>query len=205
MPNRFSPTDTPDKILQLMQRGNERFITGAQLERNFLSEVLETKLDQSPHSVVLSCIDSRVPIEIVFDQGIGDVFSIRIAGNIVNDDIIASMEFATKVKGTKLLLVLGHTGCGAIAGACNHVELGHLPILFEKINPSIARFNELSLSKDNMVDKVAELNVEAMVEVIREKSPIIRELEQQGKVLIACGMYDLATGKVAVKPASVQV
>lgn len=191
---------TPDLAIQILKDGNERFINNLKANRNLLQQVNETSTGQYPFATILSCIDSRTSAELIFDQGLGDIFSIRIAGNILNEDILGSMEFATKVVGTKVIVVLGHTKCGAIVGACNHVEMGHLTTLLNKVQPAI--YNEKTI-KDNrtganadFVQKVADLNVKLTIERIRRESPIIAELESTGQIRIIGGMYDIENGKV---------
>ena len=165
-----------------------------------LQQVNETSSGQFPFATVLSCIDSRTSAELIFDQGLGDIFSIRIAGNILNEDILGSMEFATKVVGTKLILVLGHTKCGAIVGACNHVEMGNLTTLLNKVQPAI--YNEKTTTENrtgsnpDFVSNVTEINVHLTIDRIRRESPIIAELEKNGEIRIAGGIYDVETGKV---------
>ncbi len=191
---------TPDLAIQILKDGNGRFIQNLKANRNLLQQVNETSTGQYPFATILSCIDSRTSAELIFDQGLGDIFSIRIAGNILNEDILGSMEFATKVVGTKVIVVLGHTKCGAIVGACNHVEMGHLTTLLNKIQPAI--YNEKQ-TKDNrtgsnamFVHNVTEINVHLTIERIRRESPIIAELEKTGQIKIVGGMYDVETGAV---------
>jgi carbonic anhydrase len=191
---------TPDMALQILKEGNQRFINNLKANRNLLQQVNETSAGQFPFATILSCIDSRTSAELIFDQGLGDVFSIRIAGNILNEDILGSMEFGTKVVGTKIILVLGHTKCGAIVGACNHVELGNLTGLLKKVQPAIDHETQTTEQRDGsnkeFVNRVAELNVNLTIERIRKESPIIAELEQQGAIKIVGGMYDVETGAV---------
>jgi len=192
---------TPDTALQILKEGNQRFINNLKANRNLLQQVNETSTGQFPFATILSCIDSRTSAELIFDQGLGDVFSIRIAGNILNEDILGSMEFGTKVVGTKILVVLGHTKCGAIVGACNHVELGNLTALLKKVKPAIdhetVTIEQRDGSNKDFVNNVAQLNVTLTIERIRKESPIIAELEQQGAIKIVGGMYDVETGAVA--------
>lgn len=183
-------TMTPSKALDLLKEGNQRFLENKQADRSLLSQVKETSDGQFPFAVVLGCIDSRVPAETIFDLGIGDIFNIRIAGNIVNEDILGSMEFATKVVGSKQILVLGHTSCGAIQGAINDVELGNLTGLVDKIKPAI------SVSTDYGVNAVAKENVNLTIRNILDKSPIIKELYKNGQVGISGAMYDVSSGEV---------
>ncbi len=191
---------TPDTALEILKEGNERFVNNLKANRNLLQQVNETSTGQFPFATILSCIDSRTSAELIFDQGLGDVFSIRIAGNILNEDILGSMEFATKVAGSKIIVVLGHTKCGAIAGACNHVELGNLTTLLEKVKPAIEKETTITDARDGnnkqFVDRVAAINVDLTIDRIRKESPIVAELEQQGAIKIIGGMYDIATGAV---------
>ncbi|MGB3132730.1 MAG: carbonic anhydrase family protein [Saprospiraceae bacterium] len=192
---------TPETALQILKEGNQRFINNLKANRNLLQQVNETSSGQFPFATILSCIDSRTSAELIFDQGLGDIFSIRIAGNILNEDILGSMEFATKVVGTKVLLVLGHTKCGAIVGACNHVEMGNLTTLLNKIQPAI--FSEKKTkenrngSNSDFVNNVTELNVHLTIERVRRESPIIAEMEQLGQIKIVGGLYDVETGEVS--------
>lgn len=191
---------TPEMALEILKEGNERFVNNLKANRNLLQQVNETSTGQFPFATILSCIDSRTSAELIFDQGLGDVFSIRIAGNILNEDILGSMEFATKVVGTKVLVILGHTRCGAIVGACNHVEMGNLTTLLNKIQPAI--FNEKTTTENrtgtnvDFVNNVTEINVHLTIERVRRESPIIAELEQEGHIKIVGGLYDVETGEV---------
>lgn len=191
---------TPDLALQILKDGNDRFLNNLKANRNLLQQVNDTSTGQFPFATILSCIDSRTSAELIFDQGLGDVFSIRIAGNILNEDILGSMEFATKIVGTKVIVVLGHTKCGAIVGACNHVEMGNLTTLLNKVQPAI--YHE-KVTKDNrtgsnpsFVKNVTELNVTLTIERIRRESPIIAELESNGQIKIVGAMYDVENGHV---------
>ena len=193
---------TPDQAVELLRDGNKRFVENTKINRNLMEQVNQTSDGQYPFATILSCIDSRVSAELVFDQGIGDVFSIRIAGNIVNKDILGSMEFASKVAGTKAIVVLGHTNCGAVKGACDGVELGNLTHLLDKITPAMDLIDDpkeksLRNSKNiDFVDAVANANVDRTVEMIRKNSPILAEMEQAGAIKIVSGMYDIQTGVV---------
>lgn len=191
---------TPDLAIKILKDGNDRFIHNLKANRNLLQQVNETAVGQYPFATILSCIDSRTSAELIFDQGLGDIFSIRIAGNILNDDILGSMEFATKIVGTKVIVVLGHTKCGAIVGACNHVEMGHLTTLLNKVQPAIYAEKETKEDRTgkNMqfVNNVTELNVHLTIERIRRESPIIAELESSKQIKIIGGLYDVETGKV---------
>jgi carbonic anhydrase len=196
----FRDALTPDLALKLLKEGNERFVKNLIANRNLLQQVNATADGQYPFATILSCMDSRTSAELIFDQGLGDIFSIRVAGNIVNEDILGSMEFATKVVGTKLILVLGHTKCGAVTGACNQVEMGHLTGLLNKIGPAIEKE---AITTDNrtgdnpeFVANVTRLNVEASISQIRQQSPVIAGLERTGKLKITGGVYDVTTGEV---------
>ena len=193
---------SPAKALELLKEGNQRFTAKQQVERDLNLQVEQTSTGQFPFATVLSCIDSRVPAELVFDQGIGDIFSVRIAGNFVNADILGSMEFASKLAGTKLILVLGHTACGAVKGACDHAELGNLTGMLDNIAPAVDAIVEPSAAAErtsaniDFVNAVGTKNVELTIDRIREESPVLAEMEQTGEIQIVGGMYDIATGKV---------
>jgi carbonic anhydrase len=189
---------TPQQALDRLKAGNKRFIENRQAKRDFSRQVLDTSAGQFPYAVVLGCIDSRVPPELVFDLGIGDVFTARIAGNFVNDDILGSMEFATKVVGAKLILVLGHTMCGAIQGAYDNVELGNLTGLVDKLKPAIAAVANTNSTKEKLdIDEIAAINVRMTMEAIKERSPIIKELWEAGEIAIEGAMYDVSSGQVS--------
>lgn len=191
---------TPDQVLAILKDGNDRFVNENVRQKYFKHQVNATSFGQNPFAIVLSCIDSRTTTEHIFDLGLGDIFSIRIAGNILNEDILGSMEYGVDVVGVKLIVVLGHTNCGAIAGACSDVKLGNLSSLLTKVKPAIKKETSITENRNGsnytFVNKVAELNVYNSIERIRTESPIIAELEKQGKVRIVGGMYNLETGKV---------
>ncbi|MGB5436506.1 MAG: carbonic anhydrase family protein [Maribacter sp.] len=195
-------TMTPTKSLQFLKEGNQRFQNNLKANRNLLEQVNDTSEGQFPFATILSCIDSRVSAELVFDQGLGDVFSIRIAGNFVNEDILGSMEFACKLAGTKLIVVLGHTSCGAIKGACDHARMGNLTALINKLEPAVAAVKEpkdenLRNSKNlEFVDNVSVKNVALTIENIHERSKILSEMEAKGEIKIIGAMYDISTGAV---------
>lgn len=195
-------TMTPEKAQQFLTEGNERFQNNLKANRNLLQQINDTRDGQFPFATILSCIDSRVSAELVFDQGLGDIFSVRIAGNFVNEDILGSMEFACKLAGTKLIVVLGHTSCGAIKGACDHARLGNLTKLIEKIEPAVYAVKEpaeegLRNSKNlDFVDAVSSKNVVLTIDRIRKESPVLKELEDDGDIKIVGAMYDIATGAV---------
>lgn len=189
---------TPDAVLNGLKAGNERFLNRTPLNRDYADQIADTSAGQFPSAVILSCIDSRIPTEVVLDQGIGDVFNARVAGNIVNAEILGSMEFATAVAGAKLVVVMGHTKCGAVMGACDNVDLGNVTSLVTNIRPSVeAVAGQTCTSSDSStVDKVASHNVERTIEEIRKQSAIMADLESQGKIKIVGAMYDISNGKV---------
>jgi carbonic anhydrase len=190
---------TPGEVIVEMKKGNERFRAGKMVARDYLVQQQSTAAGQYPAAVVLGCLDSRAPAEIIFDTGIGDTFNGRIAGNVVNDDLLGSMEFACAVAGAKVVLVFGHTACGAVKGAIDDVELGNLTGLLARIKPAISatRFEGEKSSKNApYVDAVARTNVVLALDNVRRRSPILEDLEKKGSIQIAGGMYDLATGKV---------
>jgi carbonic anhydrase len=191
---------TPAEALQLLKEGNKRFLDNRKADRDLLQQASETSNGQYPFAVILSCIDSRTSVELIFDLGIGDAFSIRIAGNIVNDDILGSMEFACKVAGSKIIVVLGHTKCGAIKGACDHVELGNLTTLISKIQPAVNDEKTITENRNSgnskFVEKVATINVKRTVHAIMERSPILKELIESGAVGIVGGTHDISSGEV---------
>ena len=192
---------TPKKAIRMLKEGNRRFVENRQANRNLNEQVTETSGGQYPYAVVLSCIDSRVPAEMVFDQGIGDIFSIRIAGNFINDDILGSMEFACKAAGSKLIVILGHSSCGAVKGACDHVELGNLTGLLDKIQPSIDAVEETgerTSANGEFVQKVADKNVEIAISDLKEKSPVLREMLENGEIGLIGAMYSVETGEVTM-------
>jgi len=191
---------TPIEALDQLRNGNERFRSNLRAHRNLLQQANETRDDQFPFATILSCIDSRTSAELIFDQGLGDIFSIRIAGTVINDDILGSMEFATKVAGSRLIVVLGHSSCGAIKGACDHVQLGNLSTLLNKIEPSVY-FEKQTLSdrtsnNADFVERVAEIHVHRSVEAIIERSVVIRRLIERSEVGLIGAHYDLETGGV---------
>src|ERR1700722_13675333 len=192
---------TPDLALEVLKEGNERFVNNIKAHRNLLEQVNETKSGQFPFAAILSCIDSRTSAELIFDQGLGDVFSIRIAGNILNDDILGSMEFACKIAGSKLIVVLGHTKCGAIEGACdNLVDMGHLAGLLNKVKPAIEIETETKIDRNSknkkFVENVTRNNVFVTVKKVREQSSLLAEMEKAKAIKVVGGLYDLETGKV---------
>jgi carbonic anhydrase len=191
-------TTTPQMALQFLKEGNARFMNNLKVNRNLLEQVNDTKEGQWPFAVILSCIDSRTSAELIFDQGLGDVFSVRIAGNVVNEDILGSMEFACKVAGSKLIMVLGHSKCGAIKGACNHVELGNLTGLLDKVQPAIEKVKSQGKETVNpeFIEAVAHANTLHMMEEVLRRSPILKEMYENGEIGIAAGYYSVETGEV---------
>ena len=191
---------TPRKALQFLQEGNDRFINNLKANRNLLEQANETRDGQWPFATILSCIDSRTSAELIFDQGLGDVFSVRIAGNIVNTDILGSMEFACKVAGSKLIVVLGHSKCGAVKGACDHVEMGNLTELLSKIQPSVYQEKLTTENRTSgnaeFVENVSEINVKRNVKNIIERSFVLEKMLEEGKIGIVGAMHDIETGKV---------
>ena len=193
---------TPQTSLQALKDGNERFVNASQVVRDLNAQVDATSTGQFPFATVLHCIDSRVSAEHIFDQGIGDLFSIRIAGNFVNEDILGSMEFACKLAGTKVLVVLGHTAWGAVKGACDHARMGNLTALINKIEPAVAAVDQptdeslRNSANIDFVNTVAAKNVEMTLNDIRTKSTILKDLEADGDLIIVGGMYDISNGKV---------
>jgi carbonic anhydrase len=191
---------TPRMAMEILKEGNERFIKNLKEDRNLLDQVNDTRDGQWPFATILSCIDSRTSSELIFDQGLGDIFSVRIAGNIVNTDIIGSMEFACKVAGSKLIVVLGHTACGAIKGACDHVEMGNLTELLSKIQPAVYQEKKTTdnrtSSNDDFVDNVALINVKRSAEQIIERSYILEQMLEKGEIAVVGAMYNVQTGKV---------
>lgn len=195
-------TMTPRTALEVLKEGNDRFVKNLKAQRDLLAQVNATRDGQWPFAVVLSCMDSRTSAELVFDQGLGDIFSIRIAGNIVNTDILGCMEFACKVAGSRLIVVLGHTKCGAVKGACDHVEMGNLTELLSKLSPSVyAETDTRDTGKRNsansvFVENVSSINVRRSVKSIIERSYIIEQMVESGSIGVVGAMYNIDTGKV---------
>jgi carbonic anhydrase len=189
-------TITPQIALKILRDGNTRFVNNLKTNRNLLQQVNETKDGQHPFAVILSCIDSRTSAELVFDQGLGDVFSIRIAGNVLNEDILGSMEFACKVAGAKIIIVLGHTKCGAIKGACDHVEMGNLTGLLHKIKPVVENTAYVNGAPYAFANAVAANNVHHVMDEIPRQSAILGEMIDAHHIAVVGGMYDVETGQV---------
>ncbi len=192
----------PSVAMTLLEQGNQRFLENKSLHRNLHQQVSDTSTGQYPFAAVVSCIDSRIPTEVIFDQGIGDIFNARVAGNFVNEDILGSLEFACKLAGSKLIVVMGHTSCGAVKGACDHAELGNLTQMLRKINPAIDAIStpegtDRSSANLDFVNKVAAKNVDLTVEKIKDDSPVLKEMLDQGEIAIVGAMYDVKTGSVS--------
>ena len=193
---------TPEKSIAYLKEGNRRFQNNLSANRNLLEQVKDTRQGQFPFATILSCIDSRIPAEMVFDQGIGDLFSIRIAGNFINDDILGSMEFACKLAGSKVVVVLGHTSCGAVKGACDGAELGKLTGMLNKIKPAVqavtspSEASQRTSQNADFVNAVSAKNVEFSIDGIRSGSEVLAEMERNGEIRIVGAMYDVSSGKV---------
>lgn len=195
----FQQNLTPSDAFDVLADGNKRFVSNLKVNRNLLEQMNETATGQYPFAVVLSCMDSRTANELIFDQGIGDIFSIRIAGNIVNTDIIGSIEYACAAAGSKLVVVLGHTRCGAIKGACDNVELGNLTGLLHKVKPALDKTSDArkELSKEDYAEVVSQANVLNSIDEILAKSEILQNLYKEGKIGFVGGVYNIETGKVS--------
>lgn len=191
---------TRQEALERLKEGNARFVAQRQAGRDLMAQVRSTGSGQYPFAIVLGCVDSRVPPEVVFDQGIGDIFSVRIAGNFVNEDILGSMEFASKVAGAKLIFVLGHSSCGAIMGAVDDAQLGNLTGMLSKLKPAVEAVPAPAQGRSSQdaayVQQVAEKNVELTLAAIQEQSPVLKEMLDKGEIAMAGGMYDVKTGAV---------
>lgn len=193
-------TLTPEQALHYLREGNQRFTANLRSNRDLLRQVNETREGQFPFATILSCIDSRTSAELIFDQGFGDIFSVRIAGTVINEDILGSMEFATKVAGSKLIVVLGHSNCGAIKGACDHVQLGNLSTLLNKIEPSVyfekqIRENRTSKNPD-FVERVSNIQVRRSVEAIIERSLVLRQMVESSEIGLIGATYSIESGEV---------
>jgi carbonic anhydrase len=190
--------------MDILKEGNKRFVNNLKVNRNLLQQANETSDGQHPFAVILSCIDSRTSAELIFDQGLGDIFSVRIAGNIINEDILGSMEFGCKVAGAKIIVVLGHTKCGAVKGACDHVEMGNLTALLSKIQPAVneekTETENRSSANSEFVEKVSKLNVKRTVQDIMQRSSILKEMIDAGSLGIVGGTHDITTGEVQFYP-----
>jgi carbonic anhydrase len=193
---------SPSGAIEILKEGNERFVRNRKADRDLLEQVKDTATGQYPFATILSCIDSRVSAELIFDQGVGDIFSVRVAGNIVNEDLLGSMEFACKLAGTRVIVVLGHTSCGAVKGACDDARMGNLTALLSKIKPAVKAVSEpedpseRTSKNSNFVDRVAETNVRMTIENIRKESPVLRIMEEDGEIAVVGAMYDIRSGHV---------
>ncbi|MGB0887650.1 MAG: carbonic anhydrase family protein [Vicingaceae bacterium] len=189
-----------NELVQRLKDGNERFVAKKMTGHNYMAQVEATAGGQKPFAAVLGCIDSRVPAELVFDQGIGDIFNVRIAGNFINDDILGSLEFACKVAGSKVIVVLGHSSCGAVKGACDNVELGKLTGMLANIKPAVnsveGNFDDKSSKNAAYVQAVSDKNVELTVQAIRDNSEVLREMIDNNEISVVGAMYDVASGQV---------
>lgn len=185
---------SPDRAIEMLKEGNQRFLNKNLSERDLHIQVNQTSGGQFPYAAVLSCIDSRVPVELTFDQGIGDIFSARVAGNIINEDILGSIEYACGVAGSKAILVLGHTKCGAVTAACQGVELGNITALLSKVKPAIKEVQERTGQLE--VEEVTKSNVNQSIQEIREKSALLADLEKEGKIKIVGAVYHVEDGRV---------
>ena len=186
---------SPDQAIEMLKEGNQRFLNKNEISRDLHAQVKETSGGQNPYAAVLSCIDSRVPVELAFDQGIGDIFSARVAGNIINEDILGSIEYACGVAGSKAILVLGHTKCGAVTAACQGVELGNITALLSKVKPAIKEVEERTGEIE--VEEVTKSNVQQSIVEIREKSTLLSDLEKEGKIKIVGAIYHVENGMVS--------
>lgn len=189
---------TPNQALNTLKDGNDRFVHNTKIQRNLHDQMEETSKGQFPFAVILSCIDSRAPVETIFDQGIGSVFSIRVAGNVINEDVLGSLEYACRIAGSKILVILGHTKCGAVTAACSNVQLGNITSLLSKIKPAVDQFrsNDNEKVEGVNIEKVSLKNVELSKERILDESTILRDMEKGNEILIVKANYDISTGKV---------
>ena len=201
--HRFKNNDnhiSADEAIQILNDGNERFMNRLSVNRDLLQQVTDTEHAQTPFAAILSCMDSRAPAELIFDQGIGDIFSIRMAGNIISENVLGSLEYAVAVVGSTLIMVMGHTNCGAVKGACDDVKMGNLTVLLDKIKPAVAQETSVTDNRNGtnkeFVNKVAILNVYNSINQMLEQSDIIREYAESGKIKIVPAMYHVASGKV---------
>jgi carbonic anhydrase len=187
---------TPTSALQMLIDGNARFVQNKMIQRDLQEQIADTSEGQFPFAAILSCIDSRVPAEIVFDQGIGDVFSARVAGNIVNEDVLGSIEYACKVAGSKIVVVMGHTKCGAVTAACNNVELGNITALLSKIKPAVKKYSTGAEMDEETIERVAVQNVLFSIEAMKSDSPILAEMVESNEILIVGAIYNVSNGQV---------
>lgn len=186
---------TPDKALELLKKGNQRFVDNNRHHRDLVLQANMTRDGQFPFAALLGCIDSRAPAEHIFDQGIGDIFNVRVAGNIVNEDVLGSLEYACRVAGSKIILVMGHTGCGAVTSATKNVEMGNITALLSKIKPAIINYKSEN-TEELDVDKIAKYNVQNSIQRILSESPILEEMFKNDEIMIAGAIYDVGSGEV---------
>ena len=189
---------SPDTALKMLKEGNSRFVQNKMISRDLQGQVTDTSTGQFPFAAILSCIDSRVPAEIVFDQGIGDIFSARVAGNIVNEDVLGSIEYACKVAGSKLVVVMGHTKCGAVTAACKNVELGNITALLSKIKPAVEKCSKGIEMDAEAIEEVAIQNVLLSIENICKESPILAEMEKEAQIKIVGAIYNVSSGEISI-------
>jgi len=194
---------SPSLAVELLMEGNNRFTNNKPLNRDLHAQISDTATGQYPFASVLSCIDSRIPTEIIFDQGIGDIFNARVAGNFINEDILGSLEFACKLAGSKVIMIMGHTSCGAVKGACDHAKLGNLTQMLDKIMPAVdaietAEGEDRNSSNIDFVNKVAVENVVRSIQNIKSNSPVLNEMAEKGEIEIVGAMYDVKSGKVSL-------
>lgn len=199
---------SPAASIDMLRAGNERFLTGNTANRDLHAQVKQTATGQYPFAAVVSCIDSRIPTEVIFDQGIGDIFNARVAGNFVNEDILGSLEFACKLAGSKVIVIMGHTSCGAVKGACDHAELGNLTQMLDKIMPAVDAIetptgSDRSSKNLDFVNEVSAKNVELTIENVKSMSPVLNEMYENGEIDIVGAMYDVKTGAVSFTDAPV--
>ena len=191
---------TPAKALEMLKQGNKRFVSSKLKKRDILAQVKQTSKGQFPFAALVSCLDSRIPTELVFDQGIGDIFVASVAGNFVNDDILGSLEFATKLAGSKLIVVMGHTDCGAVQGACDKAQLGLLTATLANINPAVnavqGDYTPRTSKNDKFVQAVTDMNVKLTMQKLRDRSVVLREMIDKGEIGLVGAMYDVSTGNV---------
>lgn len=192
---------SPDQIITLLKEGNSRFVQQTPLDRNLKEQIDITSTGQYPYAAIVSCIDSRIPTEIVFDQGIGDIFNARVAGNIVNEDILGSLEFACKLAGSKVIVIMGHTSCGAVKGACDHAQMGNLTTLLSKIQPAVNGTNtadgeDRSSKNIEFVNKVSAKNIELTIQKLLSDSPVLRDMSERGEIKVVGAMYSVSDGSV---------
>jgi len=200
---------SPVMALNLLEEGNKRFVNNLKINRNLLQQANETSDGQHPFAIILSCIDSRTSAELIFDQGLGDIFSIRIAGNIINEDVLGSMEFGCRLAGAKIIVVLGHTRCGAIKGACDHVEMGNLTALLSKIRPAVDDEQTIKEHRNSenseFVERVSAINVNRSVKSIMERSPILKQMAEEGEIALVGALHDITTGIVTFYPEAIDL